>query len=76
VVQNNYINYMKTEITKNTTLEKILKTPGAENILSKYNLPCLSCPMAAQEISKLKLGNVCEAYGLDLKNLLKDLNGK
>ena len=69
-------NFMKTKRTKDTTLEKILELPGAEGILAKYNLPCLSCPMAAQEISTLKIGKICAAYDLDLKGLLKDLNGK
>lgn len=64
------------KVTKITTLKKILEMPGAEKTLAKYSLPCLSCPMAAQEISKLKIGAICEAYNLDLKNLLKDLNGK
>lgn len=75
VAQNNFSS-MNTKIIKNTTLKKILEMPGAEEILAKHNLPCLSCPMAAQEIAKLKLVDVCEAYDLNLKNLLKDLNGK
>jgi hybrid cluster-associated redox disulfide protein len=63
-------------ITKNTTLKNILDKPGAEEILMKHNLPCLSCPMAAMEISELKLGEVCEAYGLNLNKILQDLNKK
>jgi hybrid cluster-associated redox disulfide protein len=62
------------KVTKNTTLENILKIKGAEKVLMKHNLPCLSCPMAAMEISGLKLGEVCEAYGLDLEKILKELN--
>lgn len=62
------------KINKNTTLEEILKLKGAEEILVKFNLPCLSCPMAAGEISGLQIGKVAEIYGLDLKNIIKELN--
>ena len=63
-------------ITKNSTLKDILEIKGAEKILADNRVPCLSCPMAAMEISELKLGEVCEAYGLDLKKILQDLNKK
>jgi len=65
---------MAKKITKDTTLEKILKQKGADDVMAKYNVPCLSCPMAAQEISSLTIGQVSETYDLDLKGLLKDLN--
>jgi hybrid cluster-associated redox disulfide protein len=61
-------------ISKDTILAEILKTDGAEEVLHKYNLPCLHCPMAAQELGVLTLGQVCEMYGLDRDGLLKDLN--
>jgi len=38
------------------------------------NVPCLSCPMASFEIDKLKIGEVCEMYGLNLEKILKKLN--
>jgi hybrid cluster-associated redox disulfide protein len=63
------------KITKDTTLSEILELKGAEKILSKYNLPCLSCPMAKFEANELKIGDVCETYGINLEELLKDLNG-
>jgi hybrid cluster-associated redox disulfide protein len=63
------------KINKDTTLSEILEFKGAEKILSKYNLPCLSCPMAKFEMEKLKIGEVCETYGINLEGLLKDLNG-
>ena len=63
-------------ITKNTILSEVLKQKGAENILAKYNLPCLTCPMAKFEIESLKLGQVCETYGIDIEKLLKELNKK
>jgi hybrid cluster-associated redox disulfide protein len=62
------------EITKDTTLVEILKKPGAEEILAKYNLPCLGCPLAKFEVENLKIGEVCKMYGIDLENLLKELN--
>ena len=65
---------MAKKITADTTLEKILSQKGADGVLEKYNVPCLSCPMAAQEVSSLTIGQVSETYGLDLKGLLKDLN--
>lgn len=64
------------KVTENTAVADILKLPGAEEILAKYNLPCLTCPLAKFEVEKLKIGQVCQIYGLDIKNLLKELNEK
>ncbi len=64
------------KITKDTTLAKILEKKGAEKILAKYNLPCLTCPMAKFEIGNLKLGQVCKMYGIDLDKVLKEINKK
>lgn len=61
-------------ITKETTLEKILKYSQTEKILVKYKLPCLGCPMAVYEMGILKIGQVAKMYNIDLKNLLKELN--
>jgi hybrid cluster-associated redox disulfide protein len=61
-------------ITKDTTLGEILKHPGAEEILRKYKLPCLSCSFAKMEMDELKIGGGCEMYGIDIKGLLRDLN--
>ncbi len=62
------------KITKNTTLEKILEKKGADKILQKHKLPCLSCPMASAEMKFLKIGDVAKMYGLDLDKILEDLN--
>jgi len=62
------------KITKDTLLSKILKYPKVKEILAKYNLPCLGCPMAAFEMGALKIGEVCKMYNIDLKKLLKELN--
>jgi len=67
---------MTKKITENTTLAEILKVPEAEKILGKYNLPCLWCPFAKIEMENLKIGQVCQMYGINLKALLKELNEK
>ena len=65
---------MDKKITKNTTLAEVLEFPKAQEILVKYNLPCLTCPFAKLEMDKLKLGQICQMYGIDLESLLKELN--
>jgi len=67
---------MANKYTKETVLSEICKHPRATEILTKYHLPCLHCPMAAAEMGKLKIGQVCEMCGLDLDGLLKELNEK
>ena len=67
---------MTKKINKESSLAEILKKPGMAEILAKNNLPCLYCPMARYEIEKLKLGDICQAYHLDLKKILKELNEK
>lgn len=63
------------KVTKNTTLGNILKIPGAREVLSKYRLPCLHCPMAAIEMGKLKIGQVTRIYGIgEINKLLEELN--
>jgi hybrid cluster-associated redox disulfide protein len=62
------------KITKETSLAEILKDPELEKILMKYNFPCLTCPMAKFEIENLKLGQVCEIYGIDAEKLINELN--
>lgn len=64
------------KITKSSTLAEVLKIEEADRILSKHNLPCVSCPFAKYEMEKLKIGKVCEMYEINLENLLKDLNEK
>lgn len=63
------------KITKTTTLAEIIK--GHKNgakILMENGVPCLSCPMASFEIDKLKIGDVCKMYKLNLTKILKELN--
>lgn len=62
------------KIAGQTTLERILQIKGAEEVLQKHGVPCLSCPMANFEMQELKIGNVCNIYGIDAKKLIEDLN--
>ena len=64
------------KFNQKTTLKKILEKKGAGEILVKYGVPCMSCPMASLEIDKLKIGEVCKMYGLNLEKILKELNKK
>jgi hypothetical protein len=64
---------MKNKITKESTLAEILDIKGTEDILAKHGVPCVTCPMAKMEMDKLKIGEVCKMYGVDLEKLLKDL---
>ena len=66
---------MGKKITENTSLAEILEKPELVKILAKYNLPCLSCPMAKFEMTNLKIGEVCKMYGIDAEKLLWELNG-
>lgn len=66
---------MKTiKITKNTTLKDVLEIKGAKEVLSKHNIPCVTCPFAKMEMEKLRLRDVCENYNIKIKGLLEDLN--
>lgn len=61
------------KITENIKLSELLENPKAIEVLVKYNLPCLGCPFAQMEMDKLKLGEICKMYKIDLKSLLKEL---
>ncbi len=65
---------MSEKITKDSTLEEVMKKEGAEEILRKHGVPCVTCPMAQMEMKFLKLGDICKNYGIDADKLLEDLN--
>jgi len=65
---------MKEKITENTTLAEILGKPELVKILTKYNLPCLGCPLAKYEMENLKIGEVCKMYNINVQKLLGELN--
>lgn len=60
--------------TEDSTLENILDLEKGNEILQKHGVPCMSCPMAAQELSSLTIGEVCHIYKLGLNQILNDLN--
>lgn len=60
--------------TKDTTLEEVLKNKKAKEVLEKHEVPCLGCPMAKFEASKLTLEEICKGYKLDLEEILEELN--
>jgi hypothetical protein len=62
------------KFTKDSTLGEIIKTDGAIEVLGRHSVPCPTCPMAAMEMDKLTIGMVCETYGLNLEDILSDLN--
>ena len=62
------------KVNKDSVLGDVLKKKGAKEVLEKFNFPCLGCPMAQMELGFLKIGDVCNKYGLDLKKILKELN--
>lgn len=64
------------KITNKTTLKEIFSKPELFNVLKKYSLPCLSCPLVVQEMENLTIEKVCRLYGIDLKKILKELNEK
>jgi hybrid cluster-associated redox disulfide protein len=64
------------KITENSTLAEILEKPELIKVLAKYKLPCLGCPLAKYEMENLKIGQVCQMYGINLEDLLKELNKK
>lgn len=65
---------MEPKVSEDTSLAEILKIPRADKILAKYNLPCLTCPFAKLEMEKLKIGDICKMYKINLKDMLKELN--
>ena len=65
---------MSKKIIAQTTLEEILAISGSKEILSKYKVPCLTCPMAQYEMQSLTLGDICKMYGLDCPKIITDLN--
>ncbi len=61
-------------ITKKSKLAEVLAINGSEEILLKFGVPCLGCPMAQYEMGMLTLEQICDAYGIDAEALVKELN--
>ena len=51
-------------ITKDTVLKEVL---DKKDVLIKFNVPCLTCPMMKMEMDELTIGDICSKYELDLK---------
>jgi len=64
------------KITKDSTLAEVLERSRAEKILAKHNVPCVTCPFAKMEMDRLKIGQICKIYRIDINKLLKELNKK
>lgn len=62
---------MSERFNKEMTFSQAMQTdPAVVQVLRKYNLGCIGC-MGAQNES---LEQGCQAHGLDVNELLKDLN--
>ncbi len=64
------------KVTFKTTLKDILEIEKGSEILQKNGVPCLSCPLAEQELSVLTIGEVSQIYQLDMEKILSELNVK
>ena len=62
------------EITSKSSLKNVLAVKGVEEVLDKYQVPCLTCPMAAMEMDQLTIGQICEKYHIEEKALISDIN--
>ena len=65
---------MVSKIDSKTSLSDIIEKKGAKEILAKYKVPCLTCPMAQYEMQSLTIGDVCKIYGLDCPKIIAALN--
>ncbi len=62
------------KITKESTIEDILNHPKGQEVMAKYEVPCLGCPMAAMEMKDLEIKQVAAKYDLELDAILEELN--
>jgi len=65
---------MSEKYTEDTKLEEVLNKPETSAVISKYQLPCQGCAMAAHEAKVLTLGQIAKTYGIDLDGMLIELN--
>jgi len=62
---------MAEKITKDMTFQQIIQlNPAVEEVLDRYNLGCVGCLGASTE----SLAQGIRAHGLDLEQILADLN--
>lgn len=61
----------KIEITKDMSFSEVLKKkPEAMEILMKHGMHCFGCAFASFET----LEQGCQAHGIDVKKILKEIN--
>ena len=66
---------MDAKFTEESTLGEILKNKtDAMQVLGKHGVPCVSCPMMALELNKLRLMDIGNMYGVNIEKLLQELN--
>ncbi len=62
---------MTPKVTKDMTFHHVLQmSPQVAKVLAKYNLGCIGCMGAMHET----LEQGAQAHGLDVKDILRDLN--
>ncbi|MBU0708181.1 DUF1858 domain-containing protein [Patescibacteria group bacterium] len=64
----------KPKLTPETTLGEALKHPNAQELMLKYQFPCLTCPFAKIEADSLTLEHISQQYGIDLSSFLEEIN--
>ena len=58
-------------ITKDTKIGELLETaPEKAELLLNVGMHCLGCPASQEET----IGEACEIHGIDVENLLEQLN--
>ncbi len=66
---------MASKIKKDILISEVIQDPKLREVLeNKYSLPCLGCPFFAMEAGYLTLEDVANSYGINLEELLNDLN--
>jgi len=58
------------KITKDMTIAEALKYPGVADVLTRYGVACLGCPMMSLE----RIEDIARIHGIDIDRLLKELN--
>lgn len=62
------------KFSEENTLGELLKSGISMELLAKYGVPCVTCPMAQFELNRLKLKDIKNFYGIDIEKLLKEIN--
>ncbi len=64
------------KITKDTTVDEAMKVPGVTDVLKQYGVSGGLASFAEAEMGKMKIGQVCQQYGVDCGKLLTELNDR